>query len=104
MEGFIRMARNIINWEWYTSKNEKILFFHCLLIANQSKNRWQGVEIDKGQFISSIDNLSQQTGLTIQNVRTAINNLILTGYITKYSTNKYTLFTVNFYDEWIKED
>ena len=49
-------------------------------------------------FVSSIDILASETGLTSDEVRTAIKHLISTGELTKQSTNKYTLFSVVNYD------
>ena len=33
-EGFIKIYRQLLEWEWYTDTNTKVLFLHCLLKAN----------------------------------------------------------------------
>lgn len=39
IEGFIKISRKILDWEWYTDINTKTLFLHCLLKANfRTKN------------------------------------------------------------------
>ena len=56
---------------------------------------------DKGQFVSSITRISAETGLTESQVRTALKKLKDTGYISTKSTNKYTIYTVNEYQNYI---
>ena len=53
--------------------------------------------IETGQTVTSLEHLAYETGLTVQNVRTALKNLEKTGEINKQSTNKYTLITVENY-------
>ena len=50
--------------------------------------------IKKGQFVTSEKSLCSETGLTRQQLRTAINKLKSTNEITSTSTNKFTLVTV----------
>lgn len=95
---FIKLDRKILDWGWYKDANTMKVFIHCLLKANWKDGDFQGITIRRGQFATSISELSQQTGLTPQNVRTAINHLISTNEITNQSTKKYRIITVNNYD------
>jgi hypothetical protein len=74
------------------------LFVYCLLKANYKDKKWRGIEIKRGEFISSLATINSETGLSIQNIRTAISKLESTGELTCKKTNKYTLFKVNHYD------
>lgn len=76
---FIKLSRKILDWEWYTDEHTKTLFIHCLLRANWKKGSFRGVSVKRGEFITSLQNLANETGLTIQNVKTAINHLENTG-------------------------
>lgn len=98
MQGYVMLHRKILDWEWYTDVNTKTLFIHLLLIANHRTHKWRGNEIKRGECVTSIGNLSMQTGLSVQNVRTALKNLEKTGDITIKSTNKNTLIMVVKYD------
>ena len=71
-EGFITLERSILNWEWYDNIPTKVLFMHCLLKANHKSNNWRGIDIKRGQFITSIQRLSDETGLTTKQIRTAL--------------------------------
>lgn len=89
------------DWEWYENTNVFRLFYHCLLHTNLEDKRYCGREIKAGQFVSSITRISAETGLTESQVRTALKKLKDTGYISTKSTNKYTLYTVNEYQNYI---
>ena len=80
---FVKISRSLLYWGWYTNVNTKCLFLHCILNANWKPGDFQGIHCQRGQFISSIEKLSQQTGLTIQQVRTALKHLESTGEITR---------------------
>ena len=89
------------DWEWYENTNVFRLFYHCLLHTNLGDRRYCGKEIKAGQFVSSITRISAETGLTESQTRTALKKLKDTGYISTKSTNKYTIYTVNNYKEYI---
>jgi hypothetical protein len=98
--GFVFLHRKFKEWEWYKNINVKTLFIHCLIMANFKDNQWQGIEIKRGSFITSISNLANETGLSDRQVRTALNKLILTSELTNKSTNKYRLITVLKYNQY----
>jgi DNA-binding transcriptional MocR family regulator len=94
LAGWIKLHRKYLSWEWFTNPNTQSVFLYLLLSANHKDGKWQGMEVLSGQHITSIEKLSEKTGLTFQQVRTALNKLKSTGEITSKSTNKYTLITV----------
>lgn len=96
-ESYITLSRKILNWEWYSDINTKTLFLHMLLKANWKDGRFFGTEIKRGSFVSSYVKLAAETGLSIQNVRTAIVHLKSTGEITVSQHPKYSVFTINNY-------
>jgi len=96
--GFVSLWRCITDWEWYTDVNTFKLFMHCLLKANFKDKSWQGIKIKRGSFITSLDNLAFETGLTKMQVRTAIKKLKLTHEITCNSTSRYSVIIVNNYN------
>lgn len=98
MNGFIKIDRKMLEWEWYTNKNTKSVFLHCLLLANWEDGTYRGRIIPRGSFVSSIKLLAAELNLTENEVRTALKHLIETGEISKKSTNKYTIFTVEKYN------
>lgn len=98
--GFIQLHRQLLEWEWYTDQKTFKLFLHCLLKANHKEQNWRGQTIKRGQFITSLQHLSNETGLSVKQVRTALSNLIKTGELGKQSTSINTLITVTCYDKY----
>ena len=96
--GFIKIYRSIVEWEWYTDIPVRVLFEHCLLKANHTEKRWRGEIIPRGSFITSLENLSYETGLTVSQVRTALKKLNLTNEIASKGHSSYSVITVNNYD------
>jgi len=98
--GFIVLYRSLLEWEWYSDANTTRLFIHCLLRANHKDNKWQGITIDRGSFVTSYAHLALDLGLTVQNIRTSINKLKSTGELTHKSHSKYGIITINNYDKY----
>lgn len=100
MEGWVKILRKFVNWEWYDDINTKTVFLHLLLTANYADKNWKGIEIKRGQKITSIKNLAKETNLSIQEVRTSLKRLKSTREITIETTNKYTLITIEKYNDY----
>lgn len=100
MEGWITLHRKILNWQWYHNTNVFRVFMHLLLNANYEDKYWNGIVIKRGQVVTSIRNISKETGLSIQHTRTAITNLQKTKEITIKTTNKYSLVTIEKYNDY----
>lgn len=98
--GFILLHRSILRWEWYGDLNTARLFIHLLLTVNYEPQRWQGIAVERGQRVASMAKLADETGLTVKQVRTALEHLKRTGEVTHKATSKYGLFTVNHYDRY----
>ena len=97
---YVKLFRKMLNWEWYTDINTKVLFLHCLLKANWKDGAWHGHTYKRGQFITSLPSLSKETGLSIQQVRTALNHLKSTGELTVKNYSKFRVITVVSYDSF----
>ena len=93
-KGFIIIHRQLLGWEWYDDINTKVLFIHCLLKANYKPKRWQGININVGQFVTSYGKLSNETGLSVQMVRTCLKKLESTNELTIKTTNRNSIITV----------
>lgn len=97
MEGWIKLHRKFLDWEFYDDINTKVLFLHLLLNANYEDKKWQGILIKRGQLVTSREHLAKQVGLSIQQVRTSLDKLENNQQITRKTTNKYTLITIEKY-------
>lgn len=102
--GFILLYRQITEWEWYQNPNTFRVFLHCLLMANFTDGRFEGKEIKRGQFVTSLPSLSDQTSLSIRQVRVALDHLIMTGELTSKAYSKFRVITVVNYDKYQNND
>lgn len=96
--GFIKLHRKMIQWEWYNDVNVKILFLHLLLTANYEDKKWQGKVIKRGQRVCSYSVLSKELKLSVRSIRTSLNKLKMTGEVTSETTSKYSLISIVNYD------
>ena len=98
VNGFVKFDRKIKHWGWYTDINTFKLFFHLVTFANFKEEEFLGKVVKRGQIAKSLSSLASETGLTVNEIRTAIKHLESTKEITSTSQGKYTLFTVTNYD------
>ena len=100
MQGWISLHRKLVEWEWYSDANTMRLFVHCLLKANHVDKKWRGIDIYRGQFLTSIESLSRELRLSSQKIRTSISKLKSTGEITIKTTSKYSMISIACYDSY----
>ena len=104
MEGFIKLNRKMLDWEWYDDINTKTLFLHCLFKANWRRKKWHGIVIEPGQFVTSISHLSEETHLSVRQVRTCLEHLETTGEVTSKCQSKYRVITIKNWDRYQTSD
>jgi hypothetical protein len=104
MEGWIKLHRKLLEWEWYDEPNTFRLFLHCLLKANHKDKKYRGDVIKAGTFYTSRDLLSKETGLTGRQVRTSLNRLKTTNELTIESSRKGTVIEVVNYTKYQVDD
>jgi hypothetical protein len=75
MDGWIKIHRKILDWEWWGDQKTTVLFLFLLVNANFKDKKWRGKEIKRGEIITSLHHLSIGTKLSIQNIRTSIEKL-----------------------------
>ena len=88
---YIKLDRNISKWRWYQDANTTRLFIHLLLNANIEPRDFQKVTIQRGELATSYAHLAQDLGLSVKNVRTALEHLKATGEV---ASTKYSKFQV----------
>ena len=99
-KGFMRLHRNLLDWEWFDNSQMVHIWIYFLLKANYQDSKWRGIDIPRGSFVTSLGTISNETRLTIREVRTCISKLKATGEVTIKATNKYSIVTVCNYDRY----
>ena len=102
--GWVKLHRKMLEWEWYKNTNVYRVFTHLLLIANHKENKWQGKTIMRGQVITSVGHIGEKVTLSPMQVRTALTKLKSTNEITIVTTPEYSLITINNYDSYQEDN
>lgn len=100
MGGWIKLHRKILKSPiWKDSTQEqKIILITLLLMANHEEKEWvwrgKLYKVTQGQFITSLKTISEESGTSIQNIRTALKKFELYNFLTNTSTNRNRLITI----------
>jgi uncharacterized protein YcfL len=92
--GWIKIHRQIIDWEWYDEPNTFRVFLHLLLKANHKPKKYRGITIETGQIMTGQDLLASELKLTRSKIRLALSNLKTTNEITINSSRKGTIIQI----------
>ena len=100
MTGWIKIFRELLQWEWFEKAEMVQLFIYLLLKVNCEDKQWQGIVIKRGQVVTSNSTIRRELKLSEQQIRTCLKRLISTGEITYQSTNRYVIITICNYDRY----
>ena len=92
--GWIKLHRKIKEWEWYKDSQVVHLFYHLIVSANDRDKKWKYFNIRRGEFVTSVRNISEETGIPVISVRRKLEILEKSGAILRKTTNKFTLITI----------
>lgn len=98
--GWIKLHRNMLDWEWYEDVSTTRVFIHLLLIANHKDKRWKGEVIKRGCLVTSVRHLAEGTKLSSPTVQRCLKKLEKTGEIKKRATSKYTHIEIVNYERY----
>ena len=100
--GSVLIHRSITAWEWYTDVPTRVLFEHLILTANWKQSKFRGESINRGERICSLPSLEEETGLSVQQIRTAIRKLEKTGELKKRQFQGKTILSVTNFEKFQK--
>ena len=92
--GWVKLPRDFLDFEYYKDAQTKGIFIHLLLTAEYSPRRLHGVELDAGEALTTLKELSAKTGASISQTRTALTRLQRAGKIAIKTTNKFSVITL----------
>ena len=101
-DGWAKLHRRFLEQDWYYDTNTKLVFIHLLLTVNSMPRSYGVKSIEAGQRVFTRKALAKEVGISIQQLRTALDKLMADNKIIIESTNKGSLVTINnwaFYEE-----
>ena len=99
-QGYMLLYRQLLDKPiWKTSTPEqKLILITLLLMVNHAESEWQWkgkkFKVESGQTVTSLKSISEITGCSTQNVRTAIAKFEKLEFLTNESTKTGRLITV----------
>lgn len=102
--GWIKLHRSLLDWEWYSDMNVRVVFIHCLLKANCKDVKYKGKDILRGSFATGLELLSRETGLTVAQIRVTLNKLKMTSEITIQTSAEGSIISITNYDLYQSND
>ena len=97
---YIKLFRSIENWRWYKNPNTFRVFVHLLINANIEDCPFEKIVIHRGQLATSYGSIAAKLGLSVRNVRTAIEHLKSTGEVTVKKYPKFQVISILCYNEY----
>jgi hypothetical protein len=105
IKGWVFIHKRIRKWGWYKHGPTVQVFLELLLTANYEPSEYMGHTIERGQAVCGRKTMAITTGLTQDQVRTALKHLKSTNEITIKSTNRFSIVTIcnyNKFQDWEK--
>jgi hypothetical protein len=104
VNGYIKLYKKIREWKWYKSSETYHLFSHLILSANFKDSEFMSETIKRGQLLTGLFSLSNQTGISIRAIRTGLERLKQSGEITIKTTNRFSIITICKYEDYQGQD
>jgi len=98
--GYIREHRSLLDWEWFKDPLTAHLWEYLRLSANWRDAAYKGHPVKRGQLVVSYASMADDTGMSVQNVRTAIGHLKRTGEITVKAYRGFSIVTITNYEKY----
>lgn len=102
--GFVKVYRDITEWEWYDDANTFRVFMHILLNANWKETKYHGTVISAGELRTTLPEIAQKLKLSERNVRTALEHLKVTGTLTVKTEPKFRIISIKNWVEYQATD
>lgn len=103
-QGYIKKHRTCLEWRWRKDPLIVALWDFILLSTNFKEANFENLTIQRGQFVTSLNTLSFETGISIRSVRTALKKLESSGELTIKTTSKFSILTIVNYDSYQGSD
>ncbi|OPY73136.1 MAG: hypothetical protein A4E63_01024 [Syntrophorhabdus sp. PtaU1.Bin050] len=96
--GYVRLWRKSLDAGWIRNHKLWVFWSYCLLKASYKEYDaivgLQIVHLSPGQFVFGLKKASQETGLTIREIRTILDFLKKAGNLTIKTTNKFSIISI----------
>ena len=99
-QGYIKLHRSILGWEWWSDANTTRVFLWLLLNAQWEDSRFRGYEVPKGSLVTSYNSISQNLDISVKSARVAIEHLKRTGEVAIKRHSHFSIVTIVNWDKF----
>lgn len=106
-DGYILLARKILYGDTYRqciNNDQRVMIFTSLLLANHKDGVWKGIEVRRGQFITSVRHFAKITHTSEKKVRNFWKKFETMQFLAHKRTHHYSVITVLNYDKYQSPD
>ena len=103
-EGWVKLHRSFVGWEWRDSPKHVSIFIDLLLSANHKSKKYHGIEIMPGELSTSYSAISKRTNISLQSVRTVLRDLQSTNEIICKNMQRFSLIKIKNWDKFQGND
>lgn len=100
-KAYIMLNQEFVNWKWFRNRNTLIVYLWLLSSANLSTEKVFSETVNRGSVLTNNSTIASECNLTIQNVRTALSNLVKSGDIKREYRNHYQIITITDFESRI---
>ena len=100
MTGWVKIYRELLETPLFSSAERFRFFILLIMLAQHKPQQYYGIEVGRGQLITSIRQLARRCGMTPKKVRCALQSLEFWELIKVEPTRKYSLITICNYDSY----
>ena len=99
-KGYIKLYRNILDWELFSDVNARLVFIQFLLTVNYEDKIWQGYLIKRGSRVISYEKFAKEVGLTKRQVRGTIEKLEKARCVARLRFPRFSIISVNNFEKY----
>lgn len=92
--GWLKLHRQLLSWQWYDDIPTRLTFIHLLLTVAYKDHKYKGILIKKGTRLYGQDQMAKEVGITRAQLRRAICNLKRTNDITNETSSQGSVIEI----------
>lgn len=82
-KGYIKLFRDLREWEWYQDDSAVMLLVHLLITVNYEDKKWKGIIVPSGSVMTSWEKLASELNWSVKRVRNNMKKLEDCGEVTR---------------------
>lgn len=91
---WLKLYRSLADWEYYKDGNTVRVFLDLMIRAELKPREYKGVTIERGQVVTTLDEIGARLGLSKKQIRTSVEKLKITSSIEVLRYPKFLVISI----------